>query len=95
MRNDIFEMRKDAARKLEAEKLLVGRSSASPIIIEPRVWYNVTIEIHDDQMRVSFNGKPIGFLQSPGIAHDTKSSFHFTVNGPGVLFDDVHIWNAL
>ncbi|MBK8092525.1 MAG: hypothetical protein IPK32_11240 [Verrucomicrobiaceae bacterium] len=23
-----------------------------------------------------------------------KQSFHFTVNGPGVLFDDVRIWAA-
>lgn len=28
------------------------------------------------------------------IVDETKSSFHFTVSGPGLLFGDVCIWNA-
>ena len=46
-------------------------------------------------MRVSMDGKALGYLKSPGLAHETKTSFHFTVNGPGVLFDDVRIWQAV
>jgi hypothetical protein len=94
MRNDIYTMRKDPARKAEADKLLAGRGSSTPIVIEQKTWHHVTIEISGDQMRVSLDGKPVGYLKSPGIAHETKSSFHFTVNGKGVLFDDVRIWNA-
>ena len=94
MRNDIFEMRKDPARKAEADKLLVGRGSAASIVLEQKKWYQVSIEISGDEMRVSIDGKPTGYLKSPGLAHETKSSFHFTVNGKGVLFDDVHIWAA-
>ncbi|HRH96530.1 MAG TPA: hypothetical protein PLB55_11375 [Prosthecobacter sp.] len=94
MRNDIFEMRKDPARKAEADKLLVGRGSAASIALEQKKWYQVSIEIAGDQMRVSLDGKPVGYLKSPGLAHETKSSFHFTVNGKGVLFDDVRIWAA-
>ncbi len=37
---------------------------------------------------------PAAFLQSSGLAHETKRSFHFTVNGPGVRFDDVRIHAA-
>jgi len=94
MRNDIFELRKDPARKKEADKLLEGRGSASPVTIEPMDWHQVTIEIFGDRMRVSLDGRAVGYLKSPGLAHETKSSFHFTVNGPGVLFDDVCIWQA-
>lgn len=94
MRNDIFEMRRDPARKAEADKLLVGRGSAASIVLEQKKWYQVSIEIAGDEMRVSIDGKPTGYLKSPGLAHETKSSFHFTVNGKGVLFDDVHIWAA-
>ena len=94
MRNDIMEMRKDPARKAEAEKLLAGRGSVVSMTFDPEKWHNVAIEIVGDQMRVSLDGKAIGYLKSPGIAHETKSSFHFTVNGPGVLFDDVRIWKA-
>ena len=94
MRNDIFEMRKDPARKAEADDLLKRRNSSAPAVLEQKKWHHATIEIVGDQMRVSLDGKAIAWLQSPGIAHDTKSSFHFTVNGPGVLFDDIRIWKA-
>jgi hypothetical protein len=94
MRNDIFEMRKDPARKAEADKLLIRRGSVASFKIDPAKWHPVTIEIAGDQMRVSLDGTPVGYLKSPGLAHETKSSFHFTVNGPGVLFDDVRIWKA-
>jgi len=94
MRNDIFEMRKDPARKAEADKLLIGRGTAMNITIDPKSWHGVTIEILGDQMKVTLDGKPAGLLRSPGIAHETKESFHFTVNGPGVLFDDIRIWQA-
>lgn len=94
MRNDIEQMRKDPAKKAEATKLLVGRSSVAKLTLEPAPWHNVIIEVLGDQMRLTFDGKTIGYLKSPGIAHETKSSFHFTVNGPGVLFDDVRIWQA-
>jgi hypothetical protein len=94
MRNDIFAMRRDPARKAEANKLLEGRGSTARVNIDPEKWHRVTIEIVGDQMRVSFDGKAVGYLKSSGIGHETKTSFHFTVTGPGVLFDDVHIWKA-
>jgi hypothetical protein len=94
MRNDIFAMRKDPARRAEANQLLIGRNSSAPANLEQKKWYLATIEIVGDRMRVSLDGQAIGYLQSPGIAHDTKSSFHFAVSGPGVQFDDVRIWSA-
>jgi hypothetical protein len=94
MRNDIDAMRKDPARKAEVEKLVAGRGFVAPIAIGQKEWHHVAIEISGNQMRVSLDGKPVGYLKSPGIAHESKSSFHFTVNGEGVLFDEVRIWKA-
>lgn len=94
MRNDIFEMRKDPARKAEADALLAGRGSSVNRAVEPKKWHSVRIEILGDRLRVTMNGEPAGELKSPGIAHETKESLHFTVNGPGVLFDEVRIWGA-
>jgi hypothetical protein len=94
MRNDILEMRKDPARKAEMEKLLIGRTAAFPAKIEPQTWHRITIEIAGDKMRVSLDDKPIGYLQSPGIAHPTKTRFHFTVNGKDAMLDDVRIFAA-
>lgn len=94
MRNDIFEMRKDPARKAEADKLLVDRGTTVKTTLDPEPWHDAVIEIVGERMRVTLDGRPVGELRSPGIAHETKSSFHFTVNGPGVLFDDVVIRRA-
>lgn len=94
MRNDVFKMRRDPKQKEAAEKMLVGRSYTAKIPIEAKKWHSMKIEILDDQMRVSVNGSAIGFLKSPGIAHPTKESVHFTVSGNEVHFDDVQIWQA-
>ena len=53
--------------------------------------HDARIEIVGDLMKVAVDGKPVAELRSPGIAHETKTSFHFTVSGPGMRFDDVHI----
>ncbi len=94
MRNDIFAMRKDPARKEEAEKRLEGRGSTARAVVEQDRWHELIIEIVGDEMRASLDGEAIGYLKSPGLAHPTKESVHFTVNGREAHFDDVRIWKA-
>ncbi len=45
-------------------------------------------------MRASLDGRHVGSLKSPGIAHATKSRFHFAISGRDVLLDDVKISSA-
>ncbi|WP_146523146.1 hypothetical protein [Stieleria varia] len=92
MRNDIFAMRRDPKQKSAADKLLIGRGVAAAVDLKSDRWYEMTIEILGDQMRVTLDGKEIGVLKSPGIAHPTKESVHFTVNGNATHIDDVKIW---
>ncbi|MGB7343885.1 MAG: family 16 glycoside hydrolase [Pirellulaceae bacterium] len=94
MRNDIFKMRRDPAQKEAADQLIAERGSTAKVNLKQNQWYTTTIEIKDDQMRVSLDGKPIGYLKSPGLAHPTKESLHFTVNGKETHFDDVNVWEA-
>ncbi|MDQ3624030.1 MAG: hypothetical protein M3463_16350 [Verrucomicrobiota bacterium] len=94
MRHDIYAMRKDPVREAEADKLLVGRGSSGPIVIEQKQWHHVAIQISGDQDAREPGRQTGRVFESPGIAHETKSSFHFTVNRQGVLFDDVRIWSA-
>lgn len=95
MRNDIFKMRRDPAQKAAAENLLEGRGSVVKQVVEEDRWYAMTIEIVDDEMRVSLDDEPIGYLKSPGLAHPTKESVHFTVSGEEMHYDDVKIWKAI
>jgi hypothetical protein len=94
MRNDIYEMKKDPEKKAEVAKLLVGRSATYPIKLEKSTWYTVVVETVGDEMRVTIDGKPAGYLKSSGIAHATKSKIELGVAGKDGFFDDIKVWNA-
>jgi hypothetical protein len=94
MRNDIYEMKNDPAKKAEVAKLLVGRSVTYPTQIEIGKWYTLVVETVGDEMRVTLDGKPAGFLKSSGIGHATKSKIELGVGGRDGFFDDIKVWNA-
>jgi hypothetical protein len=94
MRNDIYELKKDPARKAEVAKLFVGRSATYPIKLENGKWYSLVVETAGDEMRVTIDGQPAGYLKSSGIAHATKSKIELGVAGKDGFFDDIKVWNA-
>lgn len=94
MRNDIYEMKKDPAKKAEVAQLLKGRTAHFPVKLEAGPWYALVVETVGDEMRVSIDGKPVGYLKSSGIAHATKSKIELGVAGKDGFFDDLKVWNA-
>jgi hypothetical protein len=94
MRNDIYQMKKDPAKKAEVAKLLRGRSATFPVKLKAGQWYTLVVETVGDEMRVSIDGKPVGYLKSSGIAHATKSKIELGVAGKDGCFDDIKVWNA-
>lgn len=94
MRNDIREMRNDPARKAEVTKLLEGRRVTYPVKLETDKWYTLVVETVGDEMRVTLDGRPVAFLKSSGIAHETKSKIELGVAGKDGFFDDIKVWSA-
>ena len=94
MRNDIRKMRSDPSKKEEVAKLLKGRQVTYPAKLEAGKWYDLVVETVGDEMRVSLDGKPAGYLKSSGIAHETKSKIELGVAGQDGYFDDIKVWNA-
>lgn len=94
MRNDIREIRNDPSKKAEVAKLLKGRQVTYPAKLEMGKWYTLVVETVGDEMRVSLDGKPAGYLKSSGVAHETKSKIELGVAGKDGYFDDVKVWNA-
>lgn len=96
MKNEIREMRNstDPAKKAEASKLLVGRQVTYPAKLETGKWYTLVVETVGDEMRVTLDGKPAGYLKSSGIAHATKSKIELGVAGKDGYYDDLKVWNA-
>jgi hypothetical protein len=95
MRNEIREMRQDPSKKAEVAQLLKGRSATFPVKLEAGKWYTLEVETVGDEMRVSIDGKPVGYLKSSGIAHETKSKIELGVAGKVGYFDDIKVWNAV
>ncbi len=94
MRNDIYEMNNDPAKRDERNKLLEGRSATFPVQFDLEKWHDLVLETVGDQMRATLDGKPVAFLKSSGIAHATKSKVEFGCAGKDGFFDDIKIWNA-
>jgi hypothetical protein len=95
MRNDIYQMNQDPAKKAERTKLLAGRMATYPLKLETGRWYTLVVETIGDEMRVTIDGRPVGYLKSSGIAHPTKSKIEFGVAGKDGYFDDLKVWNAV
>ena len=93
--NALIELRKDAAKnKDEINKLLASHSATFPAKLEAGKWYTFGVEIAGDSLRATIDGKPVGFLKSPGIGHATKSKIELGVAGKSGYFDDIKVWNA-
>lgn len=91
---EIKELRKDPSKKEEVAKRMAGKQATFPAKLEQGKWYLLVVEIVGDQMRVTIDGKPAGYLRSPGIGHATKSKIEFGVGGKDGCFDDLKVWNA-
>ncbi len=94
MRNDIYEMSKDPAKRDERKKLLEGRQVTYPAKLQTGKWYTLVVETVGEEMRVTLDGQPAAYLKSSGIGHATKSKIEFGVAGKDGLFDDLKVWNA-
>lgn len=95
--NALIELRKDpVANKAEISKLLASHSASFPLPtkLETGKWYNLVVETVGEEMRVVLDGKPVGYLKSPGIGHATKSKIELGVGGKDGWFDDIKVWRA-
>lgn len=93
--NKLIELRKEPEKNKEEIRALLATHSASyPAKFEVGKWYDLVVETVGDEMRVTVDGKPVGYLKSPGIAHPTKSKIELGVGGKDGWFDDIKVWNA-
>lgn len=93
--NAIIELKKDPVKnKEEIGKLYNSHTATFPAKLEAGKTYTLVVETVGDEMRVTIDGKPAGFLKSPGIGHATKSKIELGVAGKSGYFDDIKVWNA-
>lgn len=91
---EIKKMKEDPAKKEEVARRMAGKSASFPIKLDPDKTHTVLVETVGEEMRVTIDGKPAGYLRSPGIGHATKSKIELGVAGQSGWFDEIRVWNA-
>jgi hypothetical protein len=98
MKNDIYEKMKDpntpADEKKKLRESIKDKSADFKVEADLSQWHAVRVEIVGDEMLVSIDDKPAGYLKSEGINHPTKNAIGFEVGGKSVLIKDVKVFEA-
>jgi hypothetical protein len=96
MNRKLAELKKsdDTVAKASAEEEIGRHTLMVPMKLETQRWYTLVVEIVGDRMRVTLDGVPVGFLKSPGLAHEKKPDLKISVSGKQALFDDLRIWSV-
>ncbi|MEQ9066943.1 MAG: DUF1080 domain-containing protein [Gimesia chilikensis] len=90
--NEIFKKRQNKEKLTEAEQETLERSQAVfPVKLKKGEWYTVTVRIKGDQMQAFIDGKLIGSLRSPGIAHPTKDMIGLVTPKQSIHYDNVKV----
>ena len=84
-------MRADPAKKAEVAARMKGKQATFPLAtpLEQGKWYSMVVETVGDEMRVSIDGQPAGYLKSGGNGHPTKSKIELGVAGKDGWFEDL------
>lgn len=91
-RKDIYEKKK-AGEELDKEtlKLLETTAARFETKIKDDGWHTLTVRTSGDEAVALVDGKKIGSLKSPGIAHETKTLVSLTTNQADIHYDDFAI----
>jgi hypothetical protein len=98
MKNEYYDKMKDPKTTDEEKKKLrdgiKDKSAAFKVDADLSQWHAVRVEIVGDEMLMSLDGKPAGYLKSQGLDHATKNSIGFEVGGKSSLLKAMKIWEA-
>jgi hypothetical protein len=98
MRNDVHEKMTDPKTTPEEKKKVQAsikdKAATFKVHLDAGKWHQGRVEVVGDEMLVSIDGKPVGYLKSEGVDHATKNLLGFTVSGKSTLLDNVKVWAA-
>lgn len=90
--NEYYDKRKTPGGLSDAEKQAIEKTkSTQKVSLDPEQWHNLVIRIEGDVIKAWIDGELVGTLQSPGIAHPTKSNMNITTVDREVHYDNFFI----
>lgn len=98
MKNEIYEKMKDTSTSPEEKKRIQesikDKSASFKIALDAGQWHQARVEVVGDEMLLSIDSQPVGYLKSEGVNHPTKNMAGFTVAGKSTQLDNVKVWEA-
>ena len=92
MENEIFKLRQGTPEERKSTEARIKSTIATiKTAIAADVWHDVGIVISGNKLSVDLNGRPMGELTSPGIGHETKTQFGYTVADGELHLDDIKL----
>jgi len=76
------------------KQFIASKETKIPHTVKINQWHDLLVEVKDDRVAVTINGKLVGSFESEGIAHPTKRMLRLAVPRNAVV-DDVKIYRAL
>ncbi|HLY10738.1 MAG TPA: hypothetical protein VKW04_15655 [Planctomycetota bacterium] len=99
MKNDIFDKVNDpntpADEKKKLRESIKDKGAVFKADADLLQWHQIRVEILGDEMFLSIDGKPAGYLKSPGLDHPTKNAIGFEVGGKSSLLKSMKVWEAM
>lgn len=98
MKNDIYDKLKDPKttddEKKKLRESIKDKSAAFKVDADLAQWHAIRVEIVGDEMLLSIDGKPAGYLRSQGLDHATKNAIGFEVGGKSSCLKAMKVWEA-
>ena len=98
MKNEIFDKMKDPNttddEKKKLRESIKDKSAAFKVDADLAQWHQIRVEIVGEEMLLSIDGKPAGYLKSQGIDHATKNAIGFEVGGKSSCIKAMKVWEA-
>lgn len=98
MKNDYYEKMKDPKttddEKKKLRESIKDKGAGFKVEADLSQWHKIRVEIVGDEMLMSIDGKPAGYLKSAGLDHPAKNSIGFEVGGKSSLIKGMKIWEA-
>jgi hypothetical protein len=82
------------AEKKEIQAKIKDKTTTFKNSVSLDEWHQARVEVAGDEMLMSIDGKPVGYIKSEGIAHPTKNMLGFTVWGKTAAIKDAKFFDA-
>lgn len=98
MKNEVHDKMADPKTTDEEKKQIQAsikdKAASFKITLAADKWHQARVEVVGDEMLLSIDNKPVGYLKSEGVDHPTKNMVGFTIGGKSTQLDNVKVWAA-